>query len=152
MCVLVDECWNHPTEIGGGNKSPLYKILAADVAKLPGSFSDLAECLQPGKGTCYLRSRSNTRYAVDYNLGLAPSDIYLTEYPDQTKSDNGATCGQILEDVLGWGFRIDRDEANWAASRALGSASTGAGLNGEVKNAGAAHGWTFEPPRVSWRL
>lgn len=142
VCTLVDRCWDHPTENGGGTKAPLHQILAGDVAKLPGMFSNLAACLQPGKGACYLRDRSNTPKEAGFHLGLNPADIYLTEYPNQIKDDDGTTCTQILEDALGWGFRIDKDEANWAASKALGTATTG-GLNGHVKQAAAAHGWTF---------
>lgn len=146
VCVLVDNCKDHPTEVAGtSNKIPLKDILASDIAKVPAMFDRLAPCLLAGPATCYLRDKYNKQYDAQFDLGLAPSDIYVTEYPNQIKDDDGTTCPEILEDVvpLSFGTKIDRAEANWAGSAALGFASTGTGLNGLVKKAADKHGWNF---------
>ena len=146
VCVLVDNCKDHPTEIAGtANKPPLKDILAADIAKVPPMFDRLAPCLQPGTQPCKLRNKFNTQYDAGFNLGLNPSDIYVTEYPNQIKDDDGTTCAEILEDVVPFSFgtKIDRSEANWAGTAALGSAVYGTGLNGLVKGAADKHGWNF---------
>jgi hypothetical protein len=61
--------------------------------------------------------------------------VYITEYVDMTRGDNGAYCTQDLRNPLGTIPAITPDELAWLDVNAAGS------INQAVADAAAAHGW-----------
>jgi Ca2+-binding RTX toxin-like protein len=76
-------------------------------------------------------------------LGVKPRNVYITEYPDASRDENGEFCGNILGEVfrdanvLEQPFRIDSSEARWAYDHVIHP------LNRTVEAAAAAYGWNF---------
>ncbi|MGH3088629.1 MAG: hypothetical protein ACRDSJ_15095, partial [Rubrobacteraceae bacterium] len=70
---------------------------------------------------------------------LSVSEVYLTQYPDPTTSDDGLTCGSILGDII-WTKSITRLESLWARSNVI------VPLNQTMADAAARsanRGWTY---------
>lgn len=140
VCVLYGDCKNHFVfgKLYEGPR-PLYQRFGQDLAALGPKYDDL-----------------NAALTAPAN-GLNIAKVYVTEYPDSTRDDDGSPCGEMLQDVVPWGmapllaaaaliyshpvpvpwYRIDASEAEWASNVVL------PGLNGAVAAAASRHDWTF---------
>src|SRR5207245_606349 len=85
LCSLYYQC---PTNvyvsgINDEGKIPLRSRVQQDLATLPGRYAALDSALK--------------------NTGLNIGKVYITQYPDSTRNDQGDFCGKMLDDVVpGW--------------------------------------------------
>ncbi len=135
--IIADCVWhNMPRVFGLGGRCheqpAVLQRLADDLAALPGRYDALAEALHD--------SDPEGRPALNIK------NVYLTEYPDPTRDDNGETCGSMLGEIIPttpFDFakvHIDRDEAEWARNEVVHK------LNAQIEAATERHadkGWHF---------
>ena len=74
--------------------------------------------------------RLAARLTDQFGDRLRPQDVFITEYPDATRCDDGNVCAMIPH-------LITTSEGQWAANDVL------PGLNNEIANRADAHGWTY---------
>jgi hypothetical protein len=67
---------------------------------------------------------------------INPARVYITEYPDLTRKDDGGFCQKILDDILPLKWVID-GEVSWAHDNVL------IPLNQAVQAAAQRHNWRF---------
>ena len=85
VCVLYGDCENH--HVFGRffeGPRPLYQRFGQDLAALGPKYDRMDAALS------------------DPANGLDISKVYLTEYPDSTRDDDGSPCGEMLHDVVPW--------------------------------------------------
>jgi hypothetical protein len=106
------------------------QLVADGVAALPAKYQMLAQDLLPQlSGLLDPAAGGNP---VDR---LRPGRVYITEYVDMTRDDDGAFCTQDLLNPLGTIPAITVDELAWLDVGAAGA------INQAVASAAATHGW-----------
>ena len=111
FCIDVTDCPGKP--FAGGKL--LEDVIRGRLAALPHRYDRLAAELG--------------------RLGISPKRIFITQYFDSTRDENGRFCDPLLR-VVGRGL-FSGAEARWAFEGVL------APLNQEVQAAADAHGWTL---------
>jgi hypothetical protein len=142
VCTLYWECKDHfVADANGGGQIRLSDRFNQSVATMPARYAALKSALG----------------------GLTIHNTYITQYPDPSRNDSGGPCAKILDDVIPpWmapllsllalfeshhaplppyqidgGDRADGGEVGWAGGAVL------AGMNGAVRAAATANGWTL---------
>lgn len=106
--------------------------------RLAGWYADLASCLSPTADPERCGQQSAELGLPLTPLDRAPRGIYITEYHDMTRGDDGETiCTNILHDVPGIPRlgSITEEEARWASTIVLRF------LNDSAFAAARDHGW-----------
>lgn len=106
------------------------RLVADGVAALPAKYQELAQEVLP-----QLSGLLDPLAMGEPATRLRSSRVYITEYVDMTRDDNGAYCTQDLTNPLGTIPAITPDELAWLDVNAAGS------INQAVADAAAAHGW-----------
>ncbi len=150
VCLLKGDCPHAPVSSADNSGSISLQTRVSDgLAALPGQYDQLAACIQPTGQPCVLDLMNEDGQVSQVpvsSLGANPAHVYLTEYPDGTRQDNGETCDAILNDVIGLpGFLIDRQELQWAVGAVAGASSPthGSGVNGVLSGAAEKFGWNL---------
>ncbi len=139
LCLLFDNCQNY---ILFDNELPAPKTLTrrvqADMVDLPARYAALAQALQ--------------------SIPMAPNGkVYITEYPDATRNDQGGSCSEMLTDIVPWwaeGSLVDYINQNGATQTPVTpfamrgtdvqfAWSFSVWLNDRVHDAAANHGWVL---------
>jgi hypothetical protein len=122
VSACVSEQWCN------SNQNVRETMVDPGISALPGRYDALATAIH--------NPSPDKRPALNLsNL----SRTYLTQYPDPTRNESGATCDSILGDIV-WGKHINSVEANWARTQVIEP------LNQSMAGAASrnAHrGWTY---------
>lgn len=117
----------------GGNDIGFANLVAKCILDLNCSTSNSAQ----GILSAGLNSLQSRYQALSEKInGLPPvKRIFITEYPDLARNQNGQFCNNSpLFDLLGF---LSRREAQWASEEVV------RGLNDRVKAAADQHGWVY---------
>ncbi len=106
-CMLEDKC---------GERDDVRAMVNNGLGELPNRYTALSNAIHNPSPT--------GRPALDV------SKVYLTQYPDPTKDDDGSTCDSILGDII-WTKSINREESDWARANVINP------LNQTMANAAA---------------
>ncbi|HEX2913194.1 MAG TPA: hypothetical protein VH186_20495 [Chloroflexia bacterium] len=115
-CVLYSDCPNAPVYDANSNgvKNPLSIVFNEDLKLMPGRYAALNTALS----------------------ALNIKKVYITEYPDATKNDDGTLCPSILSDAFP-GLSIDSNEVQWVSNVVI------PGINSQVRAAAQTYGWDY---------
>jgi PKD repeat protein len=135
-CLLTDDCWNtaYVYESPSMGKFLLTTLVNRALGKSLGS-------------PAYNIPANYDRLAAEVEaLNPAPAHVYVTQYPDLTRDDDGSYC-RMLDDIL-WplNYALTPAESQQAAEFALG------GLNEVVLAATQRHGWQFVDGLASYEV
>ncbi|MEA2462043.1 MAG: hypothetical protein QOH90_2220 [Actinomycetota bacterium] len=112
-CATFNNC---ALKRSGNPQATLHEQTEGKLANIPTLYRRVAGCLSEVAQPCQLQSGASVP-----NLGAEPSSVFVTEYPDSTTNDNGATCLSFLP--LGTG--VTWNESLWVGSVVLnGTAGT----------------------------
>lgn len=134
-CIKQQDCPNKTFDASEPSR-PLWQEIEALFKKLPSRYADMAKRLK--------------------NAGAKRSRVYLSEYFDSTKDENGKTCDPLIPGPRG-GF--DRAEAQWAHDEVLvplNAAVAKAAKRNKWKLIRGAygrfreHGYCAFPPKLGW--
>jgi hypothetical protein len=106
VCVLFKNCVQqsvfHSYDASGAEvKVPLSQRATGDIAALDDKYDRLAACLRPiPDRPCVVQTRHEDNQTTLQLPPLNPTNIYVTQYPDQTKNDAGAMCSGMLDDII----------------------------------------------------
>jgi lysophospholipase L1-like esterase len=114
------DCWTRPYPTAA-SPATLRDFVRARAATLPSRYAQLADALQ--------------------KAGIAPSRVYVTEYPDPTRDQNGSPCNPLIPYLDGrpFGFGVRGTITQAEATEAEGELV--APVNGALQAAAAAYGW-----------
>jgi len=114
------DCWTKPYPTASSSTT-LRDFVRARAATLPARYAQLADALR--------------------TAGIPAAKVYVTEYPDPTRDQNGAPCNPLIPFLDGRPFGFDvrgtitRTEATEAETELVVT------VNGALKAAAAAYGW-----------
>ncbi|HEX9580646.1 MAG TPA: hypothetical protein VF970_06020 [Gemmatimonadales bacterium] len=108
------------------------RLVEAGVGALPPKYQELAQVLLPTLSGLLAPELA----ALDPVDRVRSGRVYITEYVDMTKDDDGAYCRPDGANLLGTVPGVTADEMAWLDVGAAGS------INRAVADAAAAHGWS----------
>ncbi len=111
QCLVQRDCH----EGGAG------KLFAEQIGQLPDRYTDLARCLTPREDAERARCREHTQNRVE-PLGLSPERVFITEYHDPMRGDDGDFCEDVLHGLIPGRadrFGVSKAEAQWASETVL---------------------------------
>ena len=137
LCTLYWDCENYTVQDEGNHEISLRDRVAYDMSVLPSRYAAWAG-----------------EIAEKVPLS-AKGKVYITEYPDSTKNDQGGYCEKMLDDVVPWSmaavlsadavfdvsipplppYQMDAHEVVWASDTVLPA------LNGAVRTAAQNYNW-----------
>jgi hypothetical protein len=69
--------------------------------------------------------------------------VFLSEYPDPTRNDDGTICPKILDDILVWPFDMSAAEQSWAIGAVFGPLNDSVRHAAENHHSNAGESWHF---------
>src|SRR5262249_4762620 len=100
VCLLNGGCQRVTVSDGDNCPISLERRVEGDLNALIGKYDQLAACIQSTGQNCVLDLNDGRQVTVP-PLGVDPAHVYLTEYPNGTRKDDGQACDDMLEDVIG---------------------------------------------------
>jgi hypothetical protein len=135
-CLLTDNCWQNAS---------VFDDPATGSFLLPALINYVLKPYPDGSPTSLPDDYAKLNTAINA-LSSKPAKVYITQYPDLTRDDNGGYC-RMLDDVF-WplNYAITPDEAHTAADLAL------TGLNAAVQKAAHDYGWQYVDGLASYEV
>jgi hypothetical protein len=105
VCVLFKNCTEQQVfrtydATGAPVKVSLRQRASSDIAALDDKYDRLAACLRPTGRACVVKTQHEDEQSTLQLPPLNPTNVYITQYPDQTKNSSGATCQSMLDDII----------------------------------------------------